>query len=144
MGRKVLLDEKVFPQLLPKARNVSHQRHISVCHRDDAPGQVWHTLGWSPWPSQSLAQAQQRAEVAGTGTIKGPGRRGISDVGLIELCECFLSYAGEYSCPGVNPGLTGIDLWIPRIPSGVSGSNWWAPSCWDSLVIGRIWSNCGC
>lgn len=34
-------------------------------------------------------------------------------MGLTELCEFFLSYAGEYSCPGVNPGLTGIDLWIP-------------------------------
>lgn len=45
VGGKPLLNEKVLPQLLPKARNVSYQSHSSVCHGAHAPGQVWHTLG---------------------------------------------------------------------------------------------------
>lgn len=78
------------------------------------------------------------------GPRKEPGRREISGVGLIEFCEFLLSNARGYSYSVVNPGLTGTDLWIPRIPSGISASNWQASSCWDSLLIGRMWSNCGC
>ena len=50
------------------------------------------------------------------GPRKEPGRREISGVGLIEFCEFLLSNARGYSYSVVNPGLTGTDLWIPRIP----------------------------
>lgn len=43
------------------------------------------------------------------GPRKEPGRREISDVGLIEFCEFLLSNAGGYSYSVVNPGLTWTD-----------------------------------
>lgn len=110
----------------------------------DKFGTLWAEVHGPASPQHRFNGGLRQQTQVPEGPRKEPGRREISDVRLIEFCEFLLSNAGEYFYPAVNPGLTGTDLWIPRIPSGLSASNWQASSCGGSLLIGRMWSNCGC